>query len=111
MPLFLIPLILQVLSALPSLIHEAEAAFGKHAGGDSTGQGASKKQFVMDAVTAAMAAANATGKLTLDEDHQKAILAAASAMTDATVAAFNVVGVFKRPAVAASNAIVAPQSA
>lgn len=91
MPLFLIPVILQFLTALPNLIHEAEAAFS-----GAAGSGTQKKQFVVDAVTATMAAANASGKVNLPDDHQQAILAAVSSMTDATVAAFNAVKVFKK---------------
>jgi hypothetical protein len=101
MPLaLLIPLILQVLAALPSLIQAAEKAFAKQ-DGDSTGQGPAKKAFVMEAVGAAVDIANATGEVKITDQQRAAIVVAAGSLTDATVTTFNAVGAFGPPTITA----------
>jgi hypothetical protein len=97
--LSLIPVILQFLMALPGLIKEAETAFS-----GAPGSGALKKQFVVDSVTATMAAANAAGVSSLDDNRQKAVIAAVSSVADATVASFNAAKLFTKSTPAAPPA-------
>lgn len=97
MPVFLIPLILQVIAALPGLIQSAEKAFAKK-GGDSTGQGPAKRDFVVNAVGTAVDVASGTGEVSITDQQRNAIVSAAGALTDATVATLNAVGAFDSPA-------------
>lgn len=97
MPAFLIPLILQVIAALPGLIQSAEKAFARK-DGDSTGQGAAKKEFVVNAVSTAVDVASGTGEVSITDPQRAAIVSAAGALTDATVATLNAVGLFGKPA-------------
>ncbi|WP_447983770.1 hypothetical protein [Nitrospira sp. Nam74] len=95
MPAFLMPLILQVLAALPGLIQTAERAFTKP-DGESTGP--AKKEFVLNAVGTAVDVAKSTGEVHVTDAQREAILSAAGSLTDATVATFKAVGLFSTPA-------------
>lgn len=76
-------LMLQILSALPSLIQTAEVAFS-----GKPGSGKFKKQFVMDTINAALVIAPTAGaKIT--EEQQQAISTTSSALVDSVVANVN----------------------
>ena len=75
--------LLQVLTALPSLIQTAEVAFS-----GKPGSGQYKKQFVMDTVNAALTIAPSAGA-TITNDQQQAISATSSALVDSVVANIN----------------------
>lgn len=87
----LAPLMLQVLVQLPALIQAAEDAFG--------GQrkvGPQKREFVVSAVDTAIGiAAKAGAKDLEDESKRAAIREGVGALTDATVAVFNAVDVWR----------------
>jgi hypothetical protein len=87
--LTLIPLILSIVSQLPTLIKEAEAAFG-----GQSGSGALKKAFVTDAATAALGVYQSVAPHPLPADHAASILSTVSSLTDSTVQAFNTAGLF-----------------
>jgi hypothetical protein len=75
--------VLQVLTALPSLIQTAEVAFS-----GKPGSGKFKKQFVMDTVNAALVIAPTAGaKITPEQ--QEAVSATSSALVDSVVANIN----------------------
>lgn len=86
-----IPLILSVLTQLPDLISKAEAAFS-----GKPGSGELKKSFVLQAITLALDAyAGIATDHPLSPALRTAILATVNSVTDSTVAAFNLAGVFK----------------
>lgn len=74
---------LQVLTALPSLIQTAEVAFS-----GKPGSGKYKKQFVMDTVNAALAIAPTAGAI-ISEEQKQAVSATSSALVDSVVANIN----------------------
>lgn len=76
-------LVLQVLTALPSLIQTAETAFS-----GKPGSGKFKKQFVMDTMNAALAIAPSTG-VKITEEQQQLISATSSVLVDSVVANIN----------------------
>ena len=86
----LLPIIFQVLASLPSLIAQAEAAFGH-----KTGTGAAKKEVVLNSVKTALDVA-AHFEPTLDQAKKDVILGAASSLTDAVVGTMNAVGTFQK---------------
>jgi hypothetical protein len=86
-----IPLILSILSELPGLISKAEAAFS-----GKPGTGELKKAFIMEAVNVALDAyAGIATDHPLAPELKTAILNTVNSVTDATVAGFNLAGVFK----------------
>jgi hypothetical protein len=91
MPVFLIPVALQFLAALPGLIGAAEKAFS-----GKPGSGAHKKKFVSRAAGAALDAAQATGQVNLSPAQRKALLSAVDGLTDATVKSLNAAQVFTK---------------
>ncbi len=80
----ILPLILQLLVGLPSLIATAEKAFS-----GKKGSGKAKKKLVMDSATAALGVASQLGKTPVSADEQAVILGAVSQLTDTTVEAIN----------------------
>lgn len=82
----LAPLIMQLLTMLPGLIHSAELVFSGH-----DGAGAAKKDLVLTGVKAGMSAAVKLGGIKELEDvkTQNTILEVAGAATDGLVAVFN----------------------
>lgn len=82
---------LQVLTALPSLIQTAEVAFS-----GKPGSGKYKKQFVMDTVNAALAIAPTAGA-TISEEQKQAVSATSSALVDSVVANINAFKKVKDP--------------
>lgn len=91
MPLFLIPVIMQLIAALPQLIKVAEDAFG-----GKPGNGEAKKQLVLGGASAIMNIVSTVNKDTIKPEHQTAILGTISSLCDATVSVFNTAGLFKK---------------
>ncbi len=88
----LLPVLLQVMTALPGLIHAAEQAFSGH-----PGSGEAKKVFVLGAVKTGLETVAGLGEKHVQNPAvQDAILLATGAATDATVAALNAAKVFTR---------------
>lgn len=82
----ILPLILQLLVGLPSLIATAEKAFSGR-----KGSGKAKKKLVMDSAETALNVAAQLGKLPVNAEEQAVILGAVSQLTDTTVDAINAV--------------------
>src|SRR5215470_3372934 len=100
--LAVLPVALQILNALPTLIQTAEAVFS---GRDKSGP--AKKRLVMTAVNAGLDAAAGLGVKELTPQAIDGIRAVTDKATDAIVAGFNAADAFKRPAVTAIAAIAA----
>ena len=86
----LIPLILTILTALPSLIQAVESIFGA-----ISGNGSIKKQAVLGAAGAIVDAVAAGGDKNAAK-HKDAIVTLAGQVTDGLVATYNAVGVFTK---------------
>lgn len=81
-----LPLVLQLLVGLPSLIATAETAFSGR-----KGSGKAKKKLVMDSAAVALNVAAQLGKAPVNAEEQAVILGAVSQLTDATVETINAV--------------------
>lgn len=87
----LIPIILSLISELPTLIHAAEVAFsGKPGSGDA------KKSFVLQSAGEALNIyQQAVTSHPLSDSTKNAILGTVSTVADTVVAGFNLSGIFK----------------
>jgi hypothetical protein len=92
MPSWMLPLVGILVSTLPGLITQAEAAFAGVPDG-----GVKKKKFVTDAVRAMMLAIGAVNATLLTKAQQDAILVTVDAITEAIVDAYNTAELFSAP--------------
>jgi hypothetical protein len=90
MPVWLIPIILQLIAQLPSLIQVAEQAFS-----GKPGSGAAKKEFVQNSVDTALNVVQQVAPGQLNTEQAKAISATAGIVIDATVAVMKTADVMK----------------
>jgi hypothetical protein len=90
MPVWLIPLILQIFANLPALIMMAEKAFS-----GTPGSGEAKKELVLNSVKAAVTVYKTVNPADIPPEAEKAILTATSSLTDATVQTLNAYNLLK----------------
>lgn len=94
MPKWMLPLVGILVSTLPGLIAEAEAAFAGVPDG-----GAKKKAFVINAVKALMLSIGAVKPELLSKAKSDAIMATIGEITEAIVSAYHTAELFQEPTV------------
>ena len=93
MPVWLLPLIFQLLSAIPGLIQVVEVAFS----GAKGKSGIAKKQLVMDSVAAGIAISGTLNGTPVPVTQKDAIMGTVGALVDTTVAVLKTVDALKNP--------------
>lgn len=93
MPVWLLPLLFQLLQAIPGLIQTAEIAFS----GAKGKSGTAKKQLVMDSVSAGLDIAHTLNATSMPDANKAVIMGTVGTLVDTTVAVMKTVDALKNP--------------